>query len=290
MSESCNKEYINSLDADILPSNYIHQLSHQQIFIHSIGDEESYLASAQVFARKISSATYKAKSLRNNLIFSISVAIHLLIILYFIYYQQTSDTLQTRTAAKDDAALKSYLYTTPPKAEPAPEIAKDIAGETDLGMTSERSEKLESPVLAEEQAQTIEPRTAPQKQILQNTSEQVTQADTLKLSQERLNNALKNYQLNQDQKAISRMAQEGARAYQDEKRSPQLNIPDMPEPERFAPRAIELDCANTGKKILSLVAGLGGGRVQCREHNNIQEFIDKRLHKGQEKDESNSHN
>nr|WP_136249464.1 hypothetical protein [Ningiella ruwaisensis] len=134
---------------------------------------------------------------------------------------------------------------------------------------------------------------SPSTQILQNTATNTDANKSLptdSLSSKHLNNksaidnAVQRYQMQQNAQAIQNMAEQEAKAYMRQKVSPDLNLPDFDslaraEQREAALRKIEVDCANAAKKGISIITGLFGGTVQCRDNNEFQQYIDKHLNK-----------
>lgn len=75
------------------------------------------------------------------------------------------------------------------------------------------------------------------------------------------------------------MAEAAARAYQQQKNSPDLRIGEYdPKPEP-TPGEHQINCDKGVNSSLAVVAGLFGGNVKCTQRNDFQQFIDKRLNK-----------
>ena len=75
------------------------------------------------------------------------------------------------------------------------------------------------------------------------------------------------------------MAEAAARAYRQQKNSPDLRIGEFdPNPEP-TPGEHQINCDKGVNSSLAVVAGLFGGNVKCTQRNDFQQFIDKRLNK-----------
>ena len=229
----------------------------------------------------------------------ISVFAHSLVLLILL---KTSVDIIPAPHSIDVPPLKSYLYT-PPKTTLVQEEKPVIRGQdtatqapspsvvNEPSAINKKSAEQSEPTLIDKIAgrddDTSKPLTTETEQakVLQNKSqlspiEKSTQR--YQLNKERLDNAVQNYQRSLDNAAINNMAQEKAREYQLRKTSPLLDIPELPTKEERAAtlRKRVVDCSNKAKLGISILTSLMGGTVQCRSHNNAQEFIDKRLNKG----------
>lgn len=229
----------------------------------------------------------------------ISVFAHSLVLLILL---KTSVDIIPAPHSIDVPPLKSYLYT-PPKTTLVQEEKPVIRGQdtatqapspsvvNEPSAINKKSAEQSEPTLIDKIAgrddDTSKPLTTETEQakLLQNKSqlspiEKRTQR--YQLNKERLDNAVQNYQRSLDNAAINNMAQEQAREYQLRKTSPLLDIPELPTKEERAAtlRKRVVDCSNKAKLGISILTSLMGGTVQCRSHNNAQEFIDKRLNKG----------
>jgi hypothetical protein len=221
-----------------------------------------------------------------------SILIHVLILLVIVLAKQKPSTPESFST---EAPLKSYLYTLPKTQKPivTPQLTSDT--------TQSNENKLMPSPAAENDLSTDEPIQAPKKEITQAVSEdqqakqaleilQNTSSKTSKensslsksiLSKSRIDKAVQNYQSSIDSKAINNMALEEAREYELRKTSPLLNIPDLPSAEERAAtlRTREIDCNNKAKLVVAALAGAFNGNVRCRQSNQFQEYIDKRLNK-----------
>ncbi|WP_124748956.1 hypothetical protein [Alteromonas facilis] len=77
-------------------------------------------------------------------------------------------------------------------------------------------------------------------------------------------------------------AREASQGYQQQKTSPDLNIPAYQEPsnEPVVKQKI-VACDNTTVNILRMVSQIAGGTLRCREESDIDTFINKRIEKKQ---------
>lgn len=75
------------------------------------------------------------------------------------------------------------------------------------------------------------------------------------------------------------MAEAAARAYREQKNSPDLRIGEYQPPAEPTPGEHEINCDKGINSSLAVVAGLFGGNVKCTQRNDFQQFIDKRLKK-----------
>lgn len=96
-----------------------------------------------------------------------------------------------------------------------------------------------------------------------------------------VDDALHRYQAQLNNKAIAQISQQELQNYQRSKVSPQITAPkpmDAADQQILIER-IKVDCTDAAKKGLSIISGLLGGTIECNEHVNFQEYIDKRLNK-----------
>ncbi|GLR69622.1 hypothetical protein [Agaribacter marinus] len=98
--------------------------------------------------------------------------------------------------------------------------------------------------------------------------------------------AVRDYQIQLDAETISAIAKDASMVYQQKKLSPNIDTSVKPTEELMQARRrrIEVDCSRSIKKVFANISSLTGGRVECRTSNAFQQFIDKRLYKGEEKE------
>ncbi|MDT0594239.1 hypothetical protein [Glaciecola petra] len=79
-----------------------------------------------------------------------------------------------------------------------------------------------------------------------------------------------------------KLGQQSAKAFQDAKTSPTINTITSKDtweiPDEIAPTLV--DCQDTAKKSLAIIATFTGGNFGCLDNSNFQQFIDKHKNKG----------
>lgn len=117
----------------------------------------------------------------------------------------------------------------------------------------------------------------PNPQVTQNTQA------THNINKRRIDTAVQNYHSMLNNQAVQRLAEQRAKEYQQEKDTeapiigPSSTL--SQEQREAVKRKIEIDCASASKRGLSFVSGLFGGTIECRNHSDIQQYIDKHLNK-----------
>lgn len=237
----------------------------------------------------------------------LSIVAHSLVLLLLL---KTSGNIIPAQNLINESPLKSYLYSPPiPSVFPEEKAVvreQDTATQVPSPAIMNKPANIDKKSIEQAEPAVINKIASPESVASKPVTTKTEQAEILhnktelppierssqryQLNKERLDNAVKNYQRSIDNAAINNIAQEQAREYQLRKTSPLLDIPELPSREERAAtlRKRVVDCSNKAKLGITILTSLMGGTVQCRKHNNAQEFIDKRLNKGvKEKDKTN---
>ncbi|WP_395342706.1 hypothetical protein PN836_001630 [Ningiella sp. W23] len=224
-----------------------------------------------------------------------SVLLHTLVIYVIFAVHKHHKQLQL-PEDKNSKALNSYLIIRAPKvAEPETKtlpielsqasnqrLSELETAEKPLDAAAEEraSDAIDATANLIEQVEAEPAESNSNLEILTNKSD-VSSAEMAKLKLKNIHSAAEQFFQQQEQSAVSKMAGEASRKFQEEKNQVLIDTsPKMSVEEREALlRKIEVDCTNAKKKGMMIIMGVLGGTVECRSHSNFQEYIDKHLNK-----------
>jgi hypothetical protein len=228
---------------------------------------------------------------------SVSVFFHVLVILVvFIFSSEKNKPISINTPIP----LKSYLYKLPVKKLVAPEVEiPSIPDVTNLNKkaVAEKEVPSEIDVPAQEQLSVLTSNKTdilPKTVLFQKTTKGIQARDPLSITKDVIspttsiifNNpyktlVTKHLQTYQDQYVL-----EQALEYSKLKISPIINTKTSVNtitPNIVAPE-VKVDCASRVNQVFAVISNLTNGSVRCRNNNQFQYYIDRRLKKSIEKD------
>jgi hypothetical protein len=228
---------------------------------------------------------------------SVSVFFHVLVILVvFIFSSEKNKPISINTPIP----LKSYLYKLPVKKLVAPEVEiPSIPDVTNLNKkaVAEKEVPSEIDVPAQEQLSVLTSNKTdilPKTVLFQKTPKGIQARDPLSITKDVIspttsiifNNpyktlVTKHLQTYQDQYVL-----EQALEYSKLKMSPIINTKTSVNtitPNIVAPE-VKVDCASRVNQVFAFIYNLTNGSVRCRNNNQFQYYIDRRLKKSIEKD------
>ncbi len=228
---------------------------------------------------------------------SVSVFFHVLVILVvFIFASEKNKPISINAPIP----LKSYLYKSPAKQLVAPEVEKSsIQDVTNLNkkVVAQKEVPSEIDVPAQEQLSVLTSNktdTLPKTVPFKKTTKGIQARDPLLITKDVIspttsiifNNpyktlVTKHLQTYQDQHVL-----EQALEYSKLKISPIINTKTSVNtitPNIVAPE-VKVDCASRVNQVFAVISNLTNGSVRCRNNNQFQYYIDRRLKKSIEKD------
>ncbi len=183
----------------------------------------------------------------------------------------------------------TILEQTLPETQQTPVETESLSAKEAELVTPSETPETESPVVESNAAETVvdpiaedpipEPPQASSEHI-PDTRNILTQSDDSPAPASRNIRQSIGQSLQQQQMQMQQdMAEAAARAYREQKNSPDLRIGEYQPPAEPTPGEHEINCDKGINSSLAVVAGLFGGNVKCTQRNDFQQFIDKRLKK-----------
>lgn len=212
---------------------------------------------------------------------TISLVVHVLLLALAIYFMPTNNQVNI-----PQAPLQTYLVKAKPNTiKPIDEQAKSTKVSSEEELIQVVETKTENPETNKQLENDLQKplNSDSQKPVVitnDDTSNITNTRDTQKYSiRKSITKALLQQYVNDEAKNLS---QQSAKAFQDAQTSPTINtttsIDTWEISDEIAPTLI--DCQNTAKKSLAIIATYTGGNIGCLDNSNFQQFIDKHKNKG----------